>query len=172
MLYFVTIDGREFEVKVGSDGVSVDGQELQVSLESSGATSVRSLLVGSQAHKILADRCANGEWSLHLDGLLLKAEVLDERTRTIRSMTHVTEIFEGPNPVVAPMPGMVVRVEVEEGDRVESGQSVIIVEAMKMENEVRAESGSLVTCVHVREGEAVEKDQILVDLGPLEASRD
>lgn len=172
MLYFVTIEDREFEVKVGSDGVSVDGQEIQASLESSGTTSVHSLLVGSQAHKILADRGANGEWSLHLDGLLLKAEVLDERTRAIRSMTHATELLEGPKPVVAPMPGMVVRVEVEEGDRVESGQSVIIVEAMKMENEVRADSGSVVTCVHVREGEAVEKDQILVDLGPLEDSRD
>ena len=172
MLYFVTIDGREFEVKVSADGVSVDGQEFQASIGSSGATSVRSLLVDSQAHKILADRGANGEWSLHLEGLLLKAEVLDERTRAIPSMTHAIELLEGPKSVVAPMPGMVVRVEVEEGDRVESGQGVIIVEAMKMENQVRANSGGLVTCVHVREGETVEKDQMLVDLGPLEASRD
>ena len=60
--------------------------------------------------------------------------------------------------------------EVGEGDCVESGQGIIIVEAMKMENEVRAYSGGLVTRVHVKEGEAVEKGQILVDLGPLKAS--
>ena len=171
MCYFVTIDGREFEVKIGLDGVCVDGQELQVSLESSGATTARSLLVGSQAHKILADRGANGEWSLHLDGLLLKAEVVDGRTRAIRDMSHAT-VVQGPEPVVAPMPGMVVKVEVKEGDRVESGQGVIIVEAMKMENEVRAHSSGLVTSIHAKKGEAVEKGQILVDLGPLEASRD
>ena len=61
---------------------------------------------------------------------------------------------------------------VQIGSKVAIGDTLCIVEAMKMENEVRADSGSVVTCVHVREGEAVEKDQILVDLGPLEDSRD
>ena len=73
----------------------------------------------------------------------------------------------GPRPVVAPMPGMVLRVEVEEGDQVEEGQGIAIVEAMKMENELRALSAGTVTRVHVREGEAVEKDQILVELAAL-----
>lgn len=170
MRYFVTIDDREFEVKVGADRVSIDGQELEVSIESSGVSSVRSLLVGSRAHKILGDRSTNGEWSIHLDGLLVEAHVLDERTRAIRGMTQANAHLQGPKPVVAPMPGMVLKVEVGEGDRVESGQGIIIVEAMKMENEVRAYSGGLVTRVHVKEGEAVEKGQILVDLGPLKAS--
>ena len=170
MRYFFTIDDREFEVKVGADRVSIDGQELEVSIESSGVSSVRSLLVGSRAHKILGDRSTNGEWNIHLDGLLVEAHVLDERTRAIRGMTQANAHLQGPKPVVAPMPGMVLKVEVGEGDRVESGQGIIIVEAMKMENEVRAYSGGLVTRVHVKEGEAVEKGQILVDLGPLKAS--
>ena len=78
----------------------------------------------------------------------------------------------GPRPVVAPMPGMVLRVEVEEGDRVEEGQGIVIVEAMKMENELRALSAGYVTRIHVREGEAVEKDQILVELGALDAEEE
>jgi biotin carboxyl carrier protein len=66
------------------------------------------------------------------------------------------------------MPGMVVKIEVAEGDRVEAGQGVAIVEAMKMENELRAGGPGVVARIHVREGDAVEKDQVLVDLAPLE----
>jgi pyruvate carboxylase subunit B len=67
------------------------------------------------------------------------------------------------------MPGMVVRIEVSEGDMIRAGQGVVIVEAMKMENELTAEADAIVTKVMVAEGQAVEKDQLLVDLAPIEA---
>ena len=66
------------------------------------------------------------------------------------------------------MPGMVVNVEVEEGDTVSAGQGVVIVEAMKMENELKADAEARVVAVHVVEGQAVEKDQLLVELAALD----
>jgi pyruvate carboxylase subunit B len=66
---------------------------------------------------------------------------------------------------------MVLRVEVAEGDHVEAGQGVCIVEAMKMENELKAQAAGRVTRVHVREGWAVEKDQVLVEFAALEGER-
>jgi biotin carboxyl carrier protein len=63
------------------------------------------------------------------------------------------------------MPGLVVRVEVSEGDEVGPGQGLVIVEAMKMENELRADVAARVKAVHVKPGEAVEKDQVLIDFG-------
>ena len=161
MRYFVTIDDREFEVIVGADRVSIDGQELEVSIESSGVSSVRSLLVGSRAHKILGDRSTNGEWSIHLDGLLVEAHVLDERTRAIRGMTQANAHLQGPKPVVAPMPGMVLKVEVGEGDRVESGQGIIIVEAMKMENNIVSETSGVISELKVENGDSVGSGDIL-----------
>jgi len=62
------------------------------------------------------------------------------------------------------MPGLVLRIEVAEGDAVSEGQGVVIVEAMKMENELRASGAGVVSRVLVAEGEAVEKDQVLVEL--------
>ena len=62
------------------------------------------------------------------------------------------------------MPGLVVKVQVEEGDHVEVGRGLVIVEAMKMENELKAEAAGVVARIHVEPGQAVEKDQILVDL--------
>jgi pyruvate carboxylase subunit B len=83
-------------------------------------------------------------------------------------MTGAAVAAHGPRPIVAPMPGMVVKVEVAEGDVVREGQGVVIVEAMKMENELRAAGAGRVRRVHVSRGQAVEKDQVLVELEPVE----
>ena len=69
----------------------------------------------------------------------------------------------GPKPLRAPMPGLVVKVEVGEGDEVTPGQGLVIVEAMKMENELKAEAPGRIGRILVAEGEAVDKDQILLD---------
>ncbi|MCE2397612.1 MAG: biotin/lipoyl-binding protein [Gemmatimonadetes bacterium] len=61
------------------------------------------------------------------------------------------------------MPGLVVRIEVKEGDEVEEGEALLIVEAMKMENELRATAAARVARVPVRPGQAVEKGQLLVE---------
>jgi biotin carboxyl carrier protein len=61
------------------------------------------------------------------------------------------------------MPGLVVRVSVAAGDRVEAGQSVVIMEAMKMENDLKAEAAGVVGRVAVESGEAVEKGAVLVE---------
>ena len=63
------------------------------------------------------------------------------------------------------MPGMVVQVAVAEGDVVDAGDRIAVVEAMKMENELRATAASRVAKVRVSPGQAVEKDQVLVEFG-------
>ncbi len=70
--------------------------------------------------------------------------------------------------VKAPMPGLVVKVLVEEGDVIEQGQHVIILESMKMENELKSPRSGVVTAVKVSTGDSVEKDQILISLGDLD----
>jgi len=73
----------------------------------------------------------------------------------------------GPRPVRAPMPGLVVRVEVSLGDVITAGQGVAIVEAMKMENELTADGEGRVSAILVAEGDTVERDQVLVELTSL-----
>jgi biotin carboxyl carrier protein len=68
------------------------------------------------------------------------------------------------------MPGLIVRVEVAEGQRVDAGAGLIVVEAMKMENALRAPHAGVVARVHVRVGEAVEKGASLVSLDVSEPS--
>lgn len=166
MIYHVSVGERSWTVEFGTDGVTVDGEPVDVDLARLGAGPVRSLRVGGASHRLVARRAGTESWDLHLSGRRVRAQVVDERTRAIREMAGAVAGPSGPRPILAPMPGMVVRIEVAEGDRVRAGQGVVIVEAMKMENELVAQADAIVTRVHVAEGQAVEKDQLLVDLAP------
>lgn len=168
MRYHVTIAGRAFEVELGAEGVRVDGRPVRAGLEHVDGSPLCSLIADDRTHRIVAERGGAGRWRLGLRGSVVEVDVVDERTKAIREMAGSGAAPSGPAPIVAPMPGMVVKIEVAEGDRVQAGQGVAIVEAMKMENELRSAGAGIVTRVHVRQGDAVEKDQVLVDLAPLE----
>ena len=170
MIYHVTIGERSWSIELGPSGVIVDGEPVDVDLARIEGGPIRSLRVEGASHRLVARRADREKWDLHLRGRRIRAHVVDERTRAIREMTGAAAGPVGPRPIVAPMPGMVVRVEVSEGDIVRAGQGVVIVEAMKMENELTAEADAVVTRVLVSEGEAVEKDQLLVDLADIDAA--
>ncbi len=164
MLYSVTIGDRTFEVDLGGDTPRVDGQPIEAELARVPNTPVRHLLADGRSFGLVAKSGASrGAWELHLDGHRFEVEVIDERTRAIRQMTGGGAGAQGPKPVRAPMPGLVVRVAVEPGQSVSAGQGVVIVEAMKMENELKAEAAGVVARIHVQEGQAVDKGAVLVE---------
>ena len=121
--------------------------------------------VGGTLHRLAVRRGdGRGRYTVWSDGHRFEVEALDERRRAIRDMAGAGADSGGPSPLVAPMPGLVVKVLVEEGTRVEAGQAMVVIEAMKMENELKAASAGVVVAVRVRQGEAVEKGAMLVDL--------
>jgi biotin carboxyl carrier protein len=163
MRYFVTIGSRVLEVELGPQGVRVEGEEVVADLAEMDGTEVRTLLLGGRSHRILVGRQGPGEWSMHLSGRQLRAKVLDERRQAIQELTGLRSGGGGARTLRAPMPGLVIKVEVQEGDPVIPGQGLIIVEAMKMENELKAEGEGRVGKILVAPGQTVEKDQILVE---------
>lgn len=169
MIYHVTIGATTRVVELAPDGVTVDGDRVDVDFARIEGGPVRSLVVDGRSHRLSAARPAAERWDLHLRGRRMTASVVDERTRAIREMTGAGAAPSGPRPIVAPMPGMVVRIDVSEGDVIRAGQGVVIVEAMKMENELTSSADAIVTRILVAEGEAVDKDQTLVDLAAVDS---
>ncbi|MHB1193768.1 MAG: acyl-CoA carboxylase biotin carboxyl carrier protein subunit [Longimicrobiales bacterium] len=164
MRYFVAVGGRTLQVQLGPEGAEVDGVAVSADLARVEGTDTLSLLLDGESYRVLAKRLDDGFWELHLRGRRFAVEAVDERTRTIRDMAGASAAPTGPRPIRAPMPGLLVQIEVAVGDRVEAGQGVAIVEAMKMENELKAEAPGVVARIHVRPGQAVEKDQVLIEL--------
>jgi biotin carboxyl carrier protein len=67
--------------------------------------------------------------------------------------------------VIAPMPGLILKIRKNIGDKIEQGESVIILEAMKMENDLKASTSGIIENIFVSEGSAVEKGTVLFSIG-------
>lgn len=165
MKYVVLVNDRRIEVELDGDGIRVDGIAVRAHLADVPGTPVRLVTIGDAVHRVVARRgSVRGRYTLRIDGHRLDVEALDERTRTIRDLTTATSASSGPAPLVAPMPGLVVRVTVQPGDTVQVGQALVVMEAMKMENELRAPAAGTVRAVLVQPGAKVEKGATLVEL--------
>ncbi|HEX2219448.1 MAG TPA: biotin/lipoyl-containing protein [Gemmatimonadales bacterium] len=163
MKYVVSVSGREIEVEVDGDRVTVGGAGRTAVLRVIPGTPARQLLLDGRPTVVSMRSGGRGQWSLGLRGDRWEAEVLDERTRHIRSLAAGADQRRGPAPLRAPMPGLVLRVLVEPGQEITPGAGVVVLEAMKMENELKAPTGGVVGAVRVRPGEPVEKGQLLVE---------
>ena len=143
--YKLTIDGQKYDVEVGDTStspvdVTVDGVAYQVELpESASAASSASTTPAPAAPKSV--------------------------TPPAPSVSRpVVPTGGGDGVVRAPMPGRIVSVNVSVGDSVTSGQTVVILESMKMENTISATSAGSVTVVHVAAGDSVQHGQTLVEI--------
>jgi pyruvate carboxylase subunit B len=164
--YHVTVGDVTIEVEIDAEGVRVDGDRMEASSPELVSPNLYSFLVGRASHTVLAERGGSGVWVLQLRGRRYRADVVDDRTKVMRDRSSVGSAVEGLAPVRAPMPGLVIRVEVEEGELVEAGGGLLVVEAMKMENSLTAAIGGRVGTIHVVAGQSVEKDEILMDMLP------
>ena len=165
MKYLVRIGHEEHEVLLDGEGVHVDGEDVSARVADVEGTPVHLVTIGDRVHRVIVrPGGSRGEYVLWLNGHRFEVEALDERTRAIRELSGAAAAASGPAPLVAPMPGLIVRVNVQAGDAVQPGQGLVVMEAMKMENELRAQSAGTVRNVLVTPGTAVEKGALLIEL--------
>ncbi len=162
MKYYARVGEREFVVDIESDGVLLDGEPLDVDLRQSGANELYSMLMGGKSHEMLIET-QRYSYDVTLRGELLQVQVEDERARRLSAKRKVT-LPEGDIAITAPIPGLVVKVLVAEGDAVDAEQPVLLLEAMKMENELRAARAGRVKQVKVAPGQRVEQSAVLLVL--------
>jgi biotin carboxyl carrier protein len=165
MKYVVKVGDRDVEIVLEGDRVTVEGRSFTAHVSDVEGTPVRMVTIGDEVHRVVARRGATrGRYTLWLDGFRHEVEALDERTRAIRELSGAAQGPTGPAPLIAPMPGMIVRITAQVGDTVEAGQGLVVMEAMKMENELRATSAGTVKAIHAQTGTAVEKGALLLEL--------
>ena len=165
MKYVVDVAGVRHELTLAGGTVEVDGQPHPVRIDDNEGSPVRTIRVADAVHRIVVRRGdRRGRYVIWVDGYRYEVDALDERTRAIQDLAAAATGPRGPAPLIAPMPGLIVRVNVAAGDTVAAGAGLIVMEAMKMENELRAAAAGTVKAVHAQPGTAVEKGAILVEL--------
>ena len=164
MKYHVTVADRTYEVEVTGATVRVDGESAEAQMVAIPRTPMRRLVVDEVAHT-LAILPEEAGWEIEHVGTRWTVPVVDERTRQLQELTGDGGASRRGGVIKAPMPGLVLAVEVEEGQRVEEGQGVVVLEAMKMENEIKAVGSGVVNAIHVEPGQPVEKGTPLIEIG-------
>lgn len=120
-----------------------------------------SLLAGGRSARCDVDPAKDGALAVLVNDTVHHLEILDERRLRMRRAGGKFSL-EGPQRIDAPMPGKIVRVLVKVGDKVEEGQGLVVVEAMKMENELKSPKAGMVAELYAQEGAAVESGAKLV----------
>jgi biotin carboxyl carrier protein len=162
--YFVTLGGRTLVVDLSGPTPTVDGKAIEAELAAVPGTAVRHLIADNRSYTLLAHPgVRRGQWDLAVRTERFSLDVVDERTHAIREMTGGAEVSTE-KVIAAPMPGLVVRIEVEPGQQVKAGQGVVVVEAMKMENELKAPADGVVARIEVKAGQTVNKGATLLVL--------
>jgi biotin carboxyl carrier protein len=156
----VTIDEKQFEVEVqGAPGgpvqVLVDGEPLEVTLSSWAAPeAIEWAIVGSRPHELVIDhdlrwiQTARGRHAIQVQS----------------AEGAVARPVSGDGRVKAPIPGLVARVLVEQGQGVEAGQPLLVLEAMKMENEIVAPRAGILTELRAAPGKVVGLHELLAEI--------
>ena len=140
--------------KISLDGTGLDASVVEV------APNTFSVLLNGESHQIRIAPRADGTLTLYTGLAEYHAEVTDPRLW--RGRKHGAIAAEGRQQITAPMPGKVVRVLVGEGDAVQAGQGLLVVEAMKMQNEIRSPKNGKVEKLLAKENQAVNAGDVLV----------
>lgn len=161
MKYTIHLEQNEYIVSLDDNSsATVDGQLVRLDV-SEVAPNTYSVLLDDQSFRVIA--CPNGNGHTVLVGASqMDGAVESERETFIRRYARTTGSERRRSEIRAPMPALVVKVEVKPGDEVIAGQGLLILEAMKMENELRASHPGKIRQIHVVEGTPVEKDQLLI----------
>ncbi len=163
MKYVTIINDRKYEIDIDRDGaIRVNGQERTVDfLPLSGA--LYSLLTNNRSHEVLVEE-HDEEVEVILRGRRYGAVVMDERALLLAQTRGDLGDASGEVVVKAPMPGLVVALPFAEGAEVRKGQTVLILESMKMQNELKAPKDGTLTRVHVSQGQSVEQNKPLLTI--------
>jgi acetyl/propionyl-CoA carboxylase alpha subunit len=164
MRYVTTIGDKDYLVEIVDDNhVMVDGVLYQVDFDTVSGQLVFSLLVDGKSYESYVYPIEEG-WQVLLHGTQYLAIVEDEREKRLRAHSGGGLIERGEYHLRAPMPGLVVAVPVAEGQRVDKGEVLVVLESMKMQNELKAPREGVVARLRVKAGDSVEQRQTLLSV--------
>jgi len=167
-IYSVEIDGDNYEVIVTDDDnvpVSVSNGTKSFKFRVKSNSQSKNLLVsrGDNQLPVMIVKIEN-DMNVYLGCRHLKAVVKTERDLLLETYHTITLDDAKHRHIESPLPGLVTKIQVKTGSKIKKGESIVIIEAMKMENEIRAPHNCTVKKINVREGQAIDKGHIIAQI--------
>ena len=148
----LVLDGQDYEVERRDGMVVVNGMEFSCERKE------HQVVVAGSPHAVKL-----GPGSAEVDGITFAVEArgLEEPRTTGRTRRATASAAEEAGALTAVMPGLILKILKKEGDRVDVGDTIIVLEAMKMQNDLQAKTAGVITQMNVKQGDNVEMRQVL-----------
>ena len=166
MKYITTVNNKEFEIEVVDEHhVRIGDRLIEVNFEPVSGQPVFSLLLDGKSYESFVYE-GDEDWQVLLRGRQFQVTVEDEREKRLRAAAGGGVSESGEYHLKAPMPGLVVAIPVNEGDAIEKGQVILILESMKMQNELKAPVDGVIESISAQKGQSVDKGAPLIIITP------
>lgn len=166
IMYKVKVNGnQEYAIDKQSEGFVVNGETVELDIVNLG-NDAHHILYNGQSYRIrvIEVNAEEKKITIRVNGRDYNLEVKDRFDLLLNQLGMSNLNNAKVNDIKAPMPGLVLKVNVAEGQQITKGDAVLVLEAMKMENVLKAPADATVKAIKVQQGNAVEKGQVLVVL--------
>lgn len=164
MKYQTIVNGVTFDIEINEDGrILVNGGRRAVDFRTLRHGELYSMLLDNLSFEAVVEE-RDDLYHVLMAGDLYEVKVTDERSRRLASAFMAFGDTGAEAMIRAPMPGLIVRVPVEVGQEVAKGETIVILESMKMENELKSPRAGTVHRVNVAPGDSVEQNKVLVSI--------
>lgn len=163
MKYVTLIAGERYEIEIDNDDrILVNGEARDVDFLNLGG-SLYSIITENKSLEAVIDD-DDDKIAVMMNGRLFETRALDERAMLL--MQRRGGLGGGSGEVHAPMPGLIAVVAIAVGQSVAQGDTLVILESMKMQNELKSPIDGMVAAVHAEAGQAVDKNELLIEIVP------
>ncbi len=159
--------GNNFKVSVNSElNFNFNQQDVKNLNVVSEATGNFHILHNNKSYKVklIHDNFNDKKYTISLDSNIFQLEISDDLDLLIDKMGYSKSSSKTLNSIFAPMPGIIIDIKAKEGDSVKEGDSLFILEAMKMENAIVSPKDTVIKSLFIKVGDAVEKGKLLIEL--------
>jgi biotin carboxyl carrier protein len=165
----VKILDKNYEIAQSADGktIFVNDKPFTIELIKKLGNTYNVFSVNGRNFRVGIDEIENNKFNFHLENRDLIVETIDSKAEVIQQYMKSSTSGEagGNTKIKAPMPGLVVKILKQTGDSVKKGETVAIIEAMKMENSIKANTDGSILTVKITEGKPVAKEEVMFEIG-------
>ena len=165
-MFKVTIDNeKENQIEFPASGIQINGETISWDLISTGDGHFHIIMNNhSYSCEIISTDARRRSFEIKVNSVIHRVSVKDRFDELLHQLGMDKMASKKVNHIKAPMPGLVLKIMIAEQQEIKGGDSVLILEAMKMENVIKSPGAGIVKSIKVKERDAVEKNQVLIEL--------
>ncbi len=165
----ITINNNEYKAKFDKQNetsILLNDKLYRIELLKQLGKNIFSFVINNKIVQVELDLKDEGPSTINTDGFSFEIEITDETKKLLKKFLANADGADSRRYAIikAPMPGMIIKILVNEGDAVVKGDKILIIEAMKMENSISSPISGIVSSIKVSEAKAVEKDAVLMEI--------